>query len=75
MPKCLRCGEDINLTPEYRYANDQMFRSVVDVLVGLIESNQLTPVEIREAANHAAYRHECLKTARWHQETMRPIKY
>ncbi|MDF2499322.1 MAG: hypothetical protein K0Q77_36 [Anaerosporomusa subterranea] len=60
MPKCSNCGVDVNITPEYRYNNDPMFHRVVDTLLSLIIKNELTPIEVREAANYAAYRHEIL---------------
>lgn len=43
---------------ETRYREDPMFHRVVRVLRDMIESNQITPWEVRDAANYAAYLHQ-----------------
>jgi hypothetical protein len=46
------------MTPDERYLNDPTFKSVVDMLQGLIMQYELTPSEIRLAAMMAAIRAE-----------------
>jgi hypothetical protein len=41
-------GETVNIHD--RYTEDPLFRRIVDLMTGMIESGQFTPTEIREAA-------------------------
>lgn len=43
-----------------RYRNDNMFRTLVDMLQGLIMKLEMSPSEIREAAMYACYRQELM---------------
>lgn len=45
---------------EYRYFNDKVFKTLVDLMVGHIEQMNYTPTEIREAAMLAQMKFEAM---------------
>ena len=53
-------------TPEEKYANDNNYRRLVDMLEALIIQAEFTPSEIREACMLACIRHE-------HYRRIRPV--
>ena len=53
-------------TPKEKYANDNNYRRLVDMLEALIVQAEFTPSEIREACMLACIRHE-------HYRRIRPV--
>lgn len=51
-------GETCRLSPQERYARDNSFRTLVDLMTMMIERCEFTPTELREAAILAAIRHD-----------------
>ena len=53
-------------TARDRYNNDVTYRRVVDTMTHMLNTAQITPSEMREAAVLASINHESMTIRRWH---------